>query len=221
MGLRLLNGGSSFIPRCWLCPQVHGLCLSWFFPHFLCCRRVLNWAVLLSPWCTGDSKISFCRHVSLWTWGVAGDTLAEVGLTGRKMNAVDCIWTCGGRNGTSVRFGFLCRVLDAPHNYLPPSWVSNFISSPEFCLRHRPHCLALLEPQAGNAMMCAESSSRLRWMWDGFCWVWLKVSRLKGAAGVGFRPFSSWPWESRDHNLLLPLSTNSLTCLSVLREEMS
>ena len=39
-----------------------------------------------------DSKISFCQHVSLWTWGVAGDTVEEVGLTGRKMNAVEYVW---------------------------------------------------------------------------------------------------------------------------------
>ena len=150
----------------------------------LCCRRVLNWAVLWSPWCIGDSKISFCRHVSLWTWGVAGDTLEEGGLTGRKMNAMEYVWTLRSRNGTSVRFWVLsavswidltiiCPFLEFLISFpLPPS-------SPQFCLRHIPHCLALLEPQAGNAAgRCAVSSSRICWVCDGFCWVWLKASRL-------------------------------------------
>lgn len=37
---------------------------------------------------------------------MAGDTLAEVGLTGRKMNAVDYIWTCGAEMVPQSGFGF-------------------------------------------------------------------------------------------------------------------
>ena len=47
---------------------------------------------------------------------MAGDTLEEVGLTGRKMNAIE-----EQKWYLSQVLGFVCCVLDRPHNYLPLS----------------------------------------------------------------------------------------------------
>ena len=50
----------------------------------------------------------------------------------------------------------ICPFLEFLISFLLPP------SSPQFCLRHIPHCLALLEPQASNAAgRCAVSSSRI------------------------------------------------------------